>query len=265
MYLLYCDETNLESRAGDFLIYGGLSLTEKGLISLSNGMDTLRAKYGVPAEYSLKFAPPPEGMCHKDFMALKSDVIKLISDSGGQFISYLVLHDIAKDRDEARRNGVNTVCYHFQYFLERDENTPYGLVLIDQFNDKGNRINAHLREKFSTGLVGIPGLGVKRMDRILGFHYSAIGQAHAPSAVDIFLGTFRFIVNAHTRGEKGKLAACKMLGEAINPIFWRKGSSAAIPELGVYFSPKDVKVERYRTQYASARKHLLECGIDLLE
>ena len=59
MYLLYCDETNLEERAGDFLIYGGLMIGADQVLNLSLSLDALRHEHDVPPEYSLKFNPGP--------------------------------------------------------------------------------------------------------------------------------------------------------------------------------------------------------------
>ena len=44
-----------------------------------------------------------------------------------------------------------------------------------------------------------------KLDRIIGIHYSAIGQSHFTSIVDIGIGSFRFCINEHTHnGENPK-------------------------------------------------------------
>ena len=59
MHLLYCDESNLEERAGDFLLYGGLMVDPARAGALSAAVDELRAQHGVPRDYHLKFNPGP--------------------------------------------------------------------------------------------------------------------------------------------------------------------------------------------------------------
>lgn len=255
--LFYCDETNLEERGGDFLIYGGLMIEAEAAHTLSLEIDMLRVSHGVPADYRLKFNPGPEGFSHRQFIALKEAILLAARDHGAQLLVYLILHDIATSPDEARRNGINTVCYHFHSALGQVDGT--GLVLIDRFNDEGNAIEAHLRDKFSTGITGLPYSGTVRLDRIVGFHYSAIGQSHLPSVVDVALGSLRFALNAHTRGQTQHEATAQQLLSLLSPLFWRSVAGDPVPELGLQFSPKVVRSARYRGQYEAA-KWFLEAG-----
>ena len=95
MHLLYCDETNLEERAGDFLIYGGLMIDGEKAGELSNAVDEIRTRRGVPRDYRLKFNPGPEGFSHRDFIGLKQEVLSSANDFGARLLVYVVLHDIA--------------------------------------------------------------------------------------------------------------------------------------------------------------------------
>ncbi len=76
MHLLYCDETNLEERTGDFLIYGGMLIDAARAHELSIAIDELRMRSRVPREYRLKFNPAPENFSHKQFIALNSVLTK---------------------------------------------------------------------------------------------------------------------------------------------------------------------------------------------
>lgn len=257
MHLLYCDETNLQERNGDFLIYGGLMIDGATAGAFSNAIDELRGRLGVPREYRLKFNPGPDGFDHAQFIDLKEGVLRLAADYGARLLVYLILHDIATNPDEARRNGINTVCWHFDHVLE----TP-GLVLIDRFNDAGNAVDAHLREKFSVGLVGLPYAAEVRLRNIVGFHYSAIGQSHFPSVVDVVLGSLRFVINAHTRD--GVEDPPALLG-LIAPLFWRHDPRGPVPEVGFSFSPKVVRADRYRAQYEALKVYLARGGVETLQ
>ncbi|MFG1420998.1 hypothetical protein [Roseixanthobacter liquoris] len=259
LHLFYCDETNLEERAGDFLIYGGLVIDGATAKDFSAAMDDLRTRHGVPRNYHLKFNPGPEGFTHSQFIALKQEVLELAARFNARLVVYVILHDIATNPDDARRNGINTVCYHFHCILNRLGGT--GLVLIDRFNDAGNAVDAHLRDKFTIGLTGLPYSAEMRLPNIVGFHYSAIGQSHFPSIVDVALGSLRFAVNAHTRGRTGQLPSANALLGLLSPLFWRIAPEAPVPELGFLFSPKVVRAERYRTAYESLKAFLGAGGI----
>lgn len=259
MQLLYCDETNLEERAGDFLIYGGLMIGADQARRLSHAIDRLRAEARIPREYRLKFNPGPEGLAHGDFIALKQSVLELCAAFQVRLLTYVILHDIAASPDEARRNGINATCYHFDCILNRLGSA--GLVLIDRFNDQGNLIEAHLRDKFSIGITGMPYAGEIRLENIVGFHYSAIGQSHFPSLVDIVLGSLRFAINAHTRGIEAQLGTARQLLNLLSPLFWREVEDQPVPEIGFQFSPKIIRSPRYKARYEELKAFLEDGGV----
>ncbi|MFO6428462.1 hypothetical protein ACLBKT_00015 [Erythrobacter sp. W302b] len=259
MHLLYCDETNLEERAGDFLIYGGLMIEGDRVGDLNEAIDGIRVRHSVPRDFKLKFNPGPQGMDHHEFIAFKQEIIRAAHEHGAKLLVYVILHDIAVGPDEARRNGVNAICYHFHCALNRIPDK--GLVLIDRFNDAGNEIDAHLREKFSIGLIGMPYGNEMRLANIVGYHYSALGQSHMPSIVDVVLGTLRFALNAHTRGQEQHLQSARAMIELIAPLFWREEGELQVPEIGFIFSPKIIKRDHYRQRYANLKSFLEHCGV----
>ncbi|TLX11757.1 DUF3800 domain-containing protein [Rhizobium sp. MHM7A] len=261
LHLLYCDETNLEKKSGDFLIYGGLFIDGTKAKDFSLAVDSLRSKHKVPQDYRLKFNPGPPGFTQDQFNVLKQELIELAARFDIGLIAYVILHDISISPNLARRNGINAVCYHFDCILNRLQGS--GLVLIDRFNDEGNAIEAHLREKFTVGLTGMPyGDGNKRLANIVGFHYSAIGQAHLPSVVDVVLGSLRFSINAHTRNRPEQIATAGKLLGLISPLFVRFKDSVAVPELGFLYSPKVIKAAKYRDKYRGLKNFLADAGIE---
>lgn len=260
MHLLYCDETNLEERPGDFLIYGGLIINGDTAKEFSAAIDELRVKRGVPRDYRLKFNPGPEGFTHEQFIALKQEVLESAARYKARFVVYTILHDIATNPDHARRNGINTVCYHFDCILNRLGSA--GLVLIDRFNDEGNAIDAHLRDKFTIGITGLPYSSEMRLSNISGFHYSAIGQSHFPSVVDVALGSLRLAVNAHTRETTGLLPTANTLLSLLSPLFWKQNDAEPVPELGFQFSPKVIKAAKYKAKYQGLKDFLADAGIE---
>lgn len=260
MHLFYCDESNLEERSGDFLIYGGISIDANKAKDFSDEIEQIRKDASVPNDYLLKFNPGPKDLDHQEFLSLKERVIKSAVKHDVKLIVYVILHDVATSPDDARRNGINAVCYHFHCLLNRLKDS--GLVLVDRFNDKGNKIDAHLHEKFSVGLKDMPYSKKIRLDNIVGFHYSAIGQSHFPSIVDIILGSLRFAINAHTRGEDRHLTTSKLLLEMLEPLFYREGSDHSVSEISFQFSPKVIKADSYRKKYESLKSFLNNSGIN---
>ncbi|MBB5220322.1 hypothetical protein HNP73_000243 [Amaricoccus macauensis] len=261
MHLLYCDETNLDKRLGDFLIYGGMVVEGATAKDFSVEIDNLRLRHRVPRDYRLKFNPGPSGFSHLEFVALKRDIFQIAHQFGARLIVYLTLHDIAVDPDEARRFGINAVCYNFDFILKRFGGS--GLVLIDRFNDAGNAIDAHLRDKFTVGVTGMPYTSEMRLANIVGFHYSCVGQSHFPSLVDVVLGSLRFAVNAHTRRQTEYLGTAAELLQLLGPLFWRPDGQGVVPKLGFTFSPQVIRAEKYLKKYNDLKEFLERNGVSI--
>ncbi|MEO9962773.1 MAG: hypothetical protein ABJF07_21000 [Nisaea sp.] len=229
-------------------------------LQLSAKIDELRADLGVPGDYRLKFNPGPDTFSHEQFIQLKTSILALAQEHDVKLLAYVILHDIATDPDTARRNGINTVCYHFDCALNRTKSP--GLVLIDRFNDEGNEIDAHLREKFMIGLKEMPYAKEMRLQRIVGFHYSSIGQSHFPSMTDVVLGSLRFAINAHSRNQEQHLNTANQLLRSIAPMLWREDGNDRVSEIGFLFSPKIIKADKYREKYEGLKNFLAAQGIE---
>lgn len=206
MYLIYCDETNLNAKDGDFFIYGGIVIDFSRALELSNRLQQIRSEYKVPKDFKLKFAPPPEQVLAEDFNHLKQQYIEAAIQCGSKFLVSMIHSNIMTNAEDARLNEINRIAYHYNCLLTR-ENT-HGLFILDRFNSKD--IDEHIRTKASSGIEGMPYSKEFPLDRIVGFHYSAIGQSHFTSLSDILIGTFRFVINAITKNnEEKKLAISK--------------------------------------------------------
>lgn len=256
MYLLYCDETNFEKKAGDFFVYGGVVIPPGSAYKLAAEIEGLRAQLGVPHDYVFKFNPGPGNFSHEQFIALKKGVIEIAAKHGVFLLVNLLLHDIAKSSEEARRNCINTLCYHFHCFLLRPGS--HGIVLIDRFNDK--QIDAHLQEKISVGLHMIYS-GDTKLDRILGYHYAAIGQSHFCSLIDVLLGSLRFSINAFTQKNEAHKTSAQAILQQLAPLFFIEGG--VVSPISLWFSPMTIKIEKYRAQYIALIDHFKEQGINV--
>jgi len=257
MHLLYCDETNLEEKPSVFFVYGGISTEADAAFELSREIDALRAKHKVAPDFCLKFNPGPPGLPHSEFNELKQGVLELAAKYECQLFVSLILHDIATSPSDARLKEINRICYHFDCYLARPDS--HGLVLVDRFDDK--KIDHHLREKFSVGITGLPYTPEKRLERIIGYHYAAIGQSHLCSVVDITLGSLRFAVNACTAGKISAMPTAEKLIRLLSPLFFREAGRTKVSEIGLFFSPKIIKAARYRSMYEQVHTFMSDCGV----
>jgi len=244
MYLLYCDETNLPKQDMDFFVYGGLVVNGDAAHSMHMEIESLRRSWGLAPDAILKFNPRPDHLNHEQFKDLKQSVIEIAVRHQCVFLTSLILHNVSKGPEEARLNEINRIFYHFDCFLNRRKS--HGLALVDRFDQRS--LDSHLREKFSVGLKGMPFSGEMRLDRIIGFHYTAIGQAHFASVVDIILGSFRFAINAFTRNEEDKLASASTILRKLSPLFHRDVPEF-VSDISLNWSPNSIQVLKYRLKY----------------
>jgi hypothetical protein len=252
MHLLYCDETNLEPRDYDFFIYGGIAISCDQAKRLHDRVKDIREEHLIPPDFILKFKPKPTSLTHQEFNEVKQHIIEAsVAENVNVFLS-IILHNLATSPDEARRKEINRVLYNFNGFL--NDKDDYGLVLVDRFTD--SQIDAHLREKFSIGLRGLPYTDPMPMDKIIGYHYSAIGQSHFSSIVDIILGSFRYAINVHSRNQKEHSNTAQHLLSILKPIIPVNTSTGMIEERYLFFSPKYIRSDNYRNQYRLLKSFL---------
>lgn len=152
---------------------------------------------------------------------------------------------------------------NFDYLL-KDAGT-FGIVFVDRFNDEGNLIDAHLRRKFAVGLEG-EGLLTNPLPlrRVVGLHYTTIGQSHLTSLIDIILGTYRTAFNIYSRQEEQSYALAKDIFEFIAPLFQRAEGNC-IPRVAISFSPLEVRAPVYRRKYRHVIERMNSCGYNLTQ
>ncbi|RQY10728.1 DUF3800 domain-containing protein [Burkholderia stagnalis] len=262
MYLLYCDETNFKKVPGDFFVYGGVAIDTEKAEDLSNELMGIRRRFGVPSDFLVKFNPGPDGMSHDSFIKFKQAIIGAAVKFDVKLLVNLLLHDIATSSDDARRHGINTLCYHFDCFLHRPK--VAGLVLIDRFTDK--QLDDQLREKLAVGLTGkLPYSSTMQIKFIIGYHIAAIGQSHFCSLVDVVIGSLRFAINAFTQGKREHEASAAAILQQLSPLFFREPDRSRndnpVHVISLWFSPKEVKAKKYRDNYVSLRNYFQANGI----
>jgi hypothetical protein len=65
----------------------------------------------------MKFNPGHPHLTHQEFISLKKNVMSVAAANKCIFLVSMVLHNLAKSPDEARRNAINTICYHYDCYL----------------------------------------------------------------------------------------------------------------------------------------------------
>jgi hypothetical protein len=258
VYLLYCDETNFQKKSGDFFVYGGVVIPPDAAAAVADDIERLRSGLAVPKDYIFKFNPGPAGFSHERFIELKKATMEVAAKHGLKLLVNLLLHDIAKSSEDARLYGVNTLCYHFDCFLHRPQS--HGLVLIDRFNDKS--IDGQLQEKLAVGLTGpLPYGDSLKLKRIVGYHYTAIGQSHFCSLIDVLLGSLRFAINAFTQGNAAHVESANTMLQQLAPLFLEE--HGVVSPISFWFSPKEVRHAAYRERYLALKGYLTQQGIKI--
>jgi hypothetical protein len=258
LHLLYADEVNVSPENSEFFVYGGIAIPGDRAAELSDDIETLRELYRYQPTVLLKFntRERPEHVKTKAHAEIKRLVIKCVAKREVKLFASFVLHKIAKKGSEdARRLGINRICFHFNKFLHRVDG--HGLILVDTFND-GQR-DAILREKFSIGLTGLPYSDPLRLDRILGFHVASIGTSNFCSAIDIVLGSLRFAINSRT--DAGRYETAMTLLKQIGPLCLRT-DSGQVDKLSLFFSPKKVTIPPFQETYRALQKMLTKAGME---
>lgn len=263
MKLLYCDESNMEERAGDFLVYGGVIIPSENAKALSEDIRFIRQRARIAATEKVKFLPAAPPCDHASYIQVKQAIIEAAITRGAKLTAYLVLHDLAKSPDQARLFGINTVCTHFNSILKMTGGP--GIALIDRINNPGSEVDDHLREKFSVGVRDMPYSKQMRLENIIGFHYSTIGQAHFTSLCDILIGSLRFAINAHTRSDTGRRGSALRLLKLISPLFFREKGTDQVSELGLALRSKNVGAPAFFEKYHSLQSFLREGQVDMAQ
>lgn len=257
MHLLYTDEVNIDPRDSRFFIYGGVVVRSENALELSQGIDEIRARYGYKPDEHLKFntVERPSQITAESHRQAKKDLLVLAAEMEVTLLTSFILHSIATSPDEARLNEINRVCYHFDRFL--GEKDSHGLVLVDRFTSTD--LVRHLQEKFSYGILGFPSAPKYRLKHIVGYHVAAVGTSNLCSLVDVALGALRFAVNSASDERKREVK--QVLMAQLAPLFPRD-DSGLVSELGIFFSPRKIKITKYRTEYEELRAWLAAHGAE---
>jgi len=149
MYVMFCDETNLDpSQRARFFIYGGLIVSATAIGSLTDAIEGIRHDHGFQPDDSLKFqsSSRPGHVSQTAWNAAKGAVIAAARSHDARFTACLVLHNIARrQRDHLIDWQLNSVLSTFgQEFLGLHDDV--GLVIMDRLGRQQEY--PLMREKF---------------------------------------------------------------------------------------------------------------------
>jgi hypothetical protein len=249
MKFLFLDETNLVPSQGAFFIYGGIVLSPDQMPVLHDAVAEIRQKYKFRASDSLKFhtRSRPKNLSIADWTAAKSDVIKAAEAAGVRVLSYVVLHEIAKQQSQERllEWALNALVAHFdlRYLAEHKDR---GAVCLDRLDEKFSY--SYFQDKFMNGVVLPDGRHVL-LDRIVYYSTTCDGASHLSSVVDVVLGGLRYCINAASGGGKNDVAS--QILPPIARMMWSRDSPTErkVGGYGFLQYPKEVRVQAYREQY----------------
>lgn len=246
MHLLLTDETN--KRPSDnvkFFVYGGILFPIGTLSSLDAKIAAIRREAGYLPTDELKFdtRSRPSQVTHEKATRTKQQVVEVCKELGVKFIVQIILHDIVRNQpaEQVVYWAADYIISRFHQYLVKVADD--GIVIIDNVPE-GNQYQ-YLSRKFQ---VGLEAKGVAYdIPRIKMFANSCVGASHANSAMDIVLGSFRFVLN----NPKHDVSRPMMLN--LMSLIWhtRVGEQIYAIDRGLILRPKlsDIKVTSYREKY----------------
>jgi len=256
MYLMLTDETNnTPTTAARFFAYGGLVVPGDEIESLTAKIVEIRNDAGYRDTDVLKFDTNvrPAHIDRDTCTNAKSRVIESCSECGCKFIAYLVLHDIARNREprELVTWAADHVIGRFNMYLHEVDSV--GLCVIDSL--PVDRQFQYLTDKFTGGL-NLDG-NIVPLDRIQLFAATVISASHISSAMDIVLGSFRYAIN----DPQNPQAARAMMVNVVRLMWYREHEGEKyLGDRGLIFrpDPESIRVDAYREQYNNLRAYLQE-------
>lgn len=260
LYWFHVDETNATGKEADFLIVGGLILNGKQIMDADLAIDVIRKHFGYLPTDQFKFntkSRPPQ-VTPENFRKAKETAISLLEPLGIRMVVYVVLHEIAKNKDpeEMMAMAYNSLFAHFNSKFLESMNTK-GVVCIDRGKDQF--VFRYLQDKHQGGIRYADGFE-KDLERIMHYSVTTDGASHISSLVDIALGAFRYCVNLSNSPEKDqKLEIANSLLRPLSKALWSNDSDGKRVVTGYGYLPHprfEIRVPAYREKYQTLAEDL---------
>lgn len=246
MHILLTDETNKSSSDKvKFFVYGGILMPANALSQLDEHIGKIRKKLGYLPTDTLKFDTNsrPEQVSPEQSLQAKQWVIEACHLCGIKFVVQIIHHGIVKAQplEQVVYWAADYVISRFHQYLGRVSDD--GIVIIDNVPE-GNQYQ-YLTKKFQ---VGLEANGTNHeIPRIKMFASTCVGASHANSAMDIVLGTFRYVLN-NPKHDVSRDMMRNLIG-----LLWHTkiGEDIYTIDRGLILRPKlnEIKVPSYKKAY----------------
>lgn len=257
MYIMFTDETNTRPvKDGKFFIYGGLFFPIEKLPELHARIESIRKDAGYNQGDVFKFdtRSRPEHVDKDKATEAKKEVVALCKNAGCKFIAHIILHDIIQNQDlvqQVRWAADYVIGRYHKYLLEVND---FGIVAVDNLPN-GTEFQ-YLTDKFSFGL-DLPGNDRLPLERILLYTSTRIGASQVHSAMDIILGSFRYVVN-----NPQNITAATIMIKQVSQMMWaaEKNGVRYVGDRGLIVRPPidGIRKTEYRDEYNDLIRRLEE-------
>jgi len=257
MYIMFTDETNRRpSRDRRFFVYGGLLFPIEHLSTIHDHIEKIRNEAGYRPTDILKFDTHsrPEHVSRDQATEAKRQIVSLCNELGCKFIAHIILHDIIRNQDPVQQVhwAADYVIGRYNKYLEEVEDI--GICVVDNLPN-GTEFR-YLVDKFSVGLDLPDGRHIP-LDRIKLFASTRIGASHAHSAMDIVLGSFRYVIN-----NPRNLQAASTMIKQVAEMMWayEKDGVRYVRDRGLIIRPplENIRSRAYRSEYENLLRQLGE-------
>lgn len=256
MKILVADETNNDPEKDiKFFIYGGVIFDTDAVKNIGDKINEIRESYNIQCNEKIKFnlKSCPEKLTRAEHTEIKNQIIDLAIENNVELLVNFVLHDIAKNQEKHVLHEMtsSTVFRRFNDFCNINK-TP-GLVLLDRWAcDNGYSFleSCHLE-----GINYSDGSNMQ-LPWIYGYAQASDNSTALMSVADILLGALRYCINYRDKTEVNTLLMPK-----IASLFWHTinaNGERDIWNMGLSTSPRKVAVRKYKDEYDSLCKHIVE-------
>lgn len=255
MYLLVCDETNLqELEHVKFFIYGGLLVDADAVGSLSEQLEKIRQDHGFEGGDSLKFraGSRPRHISRKDWDCAKGKTLQACLDHDVRLVAVLVHHKITLN-DRQIGWQLNHILAVYNAFLKRAQDV--GLLIMDRLPN-GSEYEL-MSDRFRFGSE-TPWGHRRRYSQVVGYAATCDGASHLASATDVTLGTLGYCVNERRDDRMGRPR--ELFSSYIAPMLCRCPVGSAVRNWGLTLSP--LQPRAYSDDYRELEHHLKSLGLD---
>jgi hypothetical protein len=220
------------------------------MVQVSQDIERIRDRYGLAPDDKLKFATGsrPSHVSQEDYTSAKKEVIEACIRAQVSFVVYMVMHRIAVNSKTKGEWALNSALVAFgdKFLKEKRSN---GIVVIDRLPEDSRPYDM-LRRKFQNGL-SIDSSGYRfDLKNIVLYVSTCDGASHLSSAVDIVLGSFRWVVNQRRKNRENTELAKKMFEGVAKLMYYREeGGHRYVREYGLVLRPKILGHPPYRSEY----------------